>query len=86
MVLGLKFASGDPDDPEAPAVPNEQAVRFLDEFRKRKGSCLCRELLGCDPNTDEGYAVVEEKNLFQTVCPELVRTSAEILSGMLGLD
>ena len=86
MVLGLKYASGDPDDPEAPAAPNEQAVRFLDEFKKRRGSCLCRELLGCDPNTDEGYAIVEEKALFETVCPQLVQTAGEILQEMLGLD
>ena len=86
MVLGLKYASGDPDDPEAPVEPNGQAVRFLEEFKKRRGSCLCRELLGCDPNTDEGYAIVEEKALFETVCPQMVQTAGEILQEMLGLD
>ena len=60
------------------------AVRFLDEFAKRKGSYVCREILGCDLRTEEGRTYARTNGLFGTLCPEMVKTAAELLSEMLG--
>ena len=84
MVLGMKYGQFDLLDTESRAKGCAMAVRFLDEFAKRKGSYVCREILGCDLRTDEGRTYARANGLFGTLCPEMVRTAAEILSEMLG--
>ena len=83
MVLGMKYGQFDLSDDESRAKGKAMAVKFLDEFEKRKGSYICRDLLGCDLRTDEGRDFARFNGLFKTLCPEMVRTAAEILTGML---
>ncbi len=83
MALGLKFAQDAPQDPAAKQRTYELARRFLDAFRKRHGTVLCRELLGCDIRTPEGQAKAREAGLFKKLCPPLVRSAAEIVEEML---
>lgn len=83
MVIGLKYAktrAGDDDNRERSYA---LAQDFLEEFRKRNPSIVCRELLGVDVSTPEGMAEVRAKDLFRTVCPRFVRDSAEILEKIL---
>ena len=54
-------------------------MQFLEEFEERKGSYLCRDLLGCDLSTEEGRTYAKAHGLFGTLCPEMVRTAAEIV-------
>ena len=86
MVLGMKYGQYDADDLESRANQRAMAVRFLDEFKKRRDSIICRELLGCDISTEEGRAYARGNGLYATLCPEMVRTAAEILTEMLGGD
>ena len=84
MVLGMKYGQFDLLDTESRAKGGATAVRFLDEFTKRKGSYICRDILGCDLRTEEGRSYARATGLFGTLCPEMVKTAAEILSEMLG--
>ena len=84
MVLGMKYGQFDLLDTESRAKGGAMAVRFLDEFAKRKGSYVCREILGCDLRTEEGKNYARTNGLFGTLCPEMVKTAAELLSEMLG--
>ena len=59
---------------------------ILEEFKKRQGSYICREILGCDISTDEGKNYARSNGLYGKYCPEMVRTAAEILTEMLGGD
>ncbi len=86
MVLGMKYGQFDLSDDESRAKGKAMAVKFLDEFEKRKGSYICRDILGCDLRTDEGRDFARFNGLFKTLCPEMVRTAAEILTEMLGGD
>ena len=86
MVLGMKYGQFDLLDTESRAKGGAMAVRFLDEFAKRKGSYICRDILGCDLRTEEGKNYARANGLFGTLCPEMVRTAAEILTEMLGGD
>ena len=86
MVLGMKYGQFDLNDDESRAKGKAMAVKFLDEFEKRKGSYICRDILGCDLRTDEGRDFARSNGLFRTLCPEMVRTAAEILTEMLGGD
>ena len=86
MVLGMKYGQFDLSDNESRAKSGSMAVKFLDEFEKRKGSYVCRVILGCDLRTEEGSNYARSNGLFRTLCPEMVRTAAEILTEMLRGD
>ena len=84
MVLGMKYGQFDITDTASRTAENAKAVQFLDEFANRKGSYVCREILGCDLSTEEGRNYARSNGLFGKLCPEMVRTAAEILTEMLG--
>lgn len=83
MVIGLKHAKTRTDDDDSRELAYALAQDFMDAFRERNHTLLCRELLGVDVGTPEGIAVVREKNLFQTVCPKFVRDAGDILEAIL---
>lgn len=83
MVLGIKYGQFDLLDTASRAKGGAMATKFLDEFEKRNGSYVCRNILGCDLRTEEGKNHARSNNLFRTLCPEMVRTAAEILTEML---
>jgi C_GCAxxG_C_C family probable redox protein len=83
MVIGLKHAKTRPDDDDSRELAYALAQDFMDAFRERNHTLLCRELLGVDVSTPEGIAAVREKNLFHTVCPKFVRDAAEILEAIV---
>lgn len=83
MVIGLKYASGDPQDKDAKQKAYELVQKFTREFRTRNGSVVCKELLGCDVSTPEGAKIATEKGLFRSFCPKMVQDAAEILEEML---
>jgi C_GCAxxG_C_C family probable redox protein len=82
MVLGLRYGGTSPDR-EAKEVTFAQIGEFVDRFKARHGSLKCRDLLGCDIGTPEGYRLAREKNLFGTTCPKFVRDAVAILEEML---
>jgi len=56
---------------------------FVNRFEARNGSIMCKELLGCDISTPEGMKIIEDKKLFETLCPKLVQDAAEIIEQIL---
>ncbi len=86
MVLGMKYGQFDLLDVTSRAKGSAMAVKFLDEFEKRKGSYICRDILGCDLRTEEGRNYARSNGLFGTLCPEMVRTAAEIVAEILRGD
>ena len=59
------------------------AEEYMNRFIKKNGSVVCRELLGYDLSKPEEKAVIIEKNLFRTMCPNLIRSAVEILDEMI---
>lgn len=82
MVIGLKFGMANETDDVARGKTYEFVSELMNKFKAQKGSVKCRDLLDCDISTPEGRAVAQEKDLFKTLCPDLVRTSAEILESL----
>jgi C_GCAxxG_C_C family probable redox protein len=81
MVLGLRFGRSSPD----PAAKERIYARirdFADRFTARNGALTCKALLNCDISTPEAYETAKEKGVFTTVCPKLLRDTAEILDEM----
>ncbi|MFX0163142.1 MAG: C-GCAxxG-C-C family protein [Candidatus Hodarchaeota archaeon] len=83
MVIGLKYGNTRVDDRQAKEKTYSLVKEFVDKFKSRNGSIVCRELLGCDISTPEGMEIAKEKNLFATLCPKLVSDAAEIIEQTL---
>jgi hypothetical protein len=83
MVIGLTHAKTRKGDDDSRELAYALAQEFMDVFRDRNGSLLCKELLGVDVSTQEGIAAVRERDLFGTVCPKFVRDAGEILEDLL---
>jgi C_GCAxxG_C_C family probable redox protein len=79
MVIGLKLGHTVADDLTTKEKCYEVSRDFLEKFRERHGSVICKELLGLDPGTPEGLAEVKARDLHTTICTGLVRTAAELL-------
>ena len=79
MVLGLKANFKEKSIQEIKAETKVAVKKFNELFIARHGSLTCKRLLGVDISTSEGSIEANEKNLFNTVCSELVGSAAEIL-------
>ena len=59
------------------------AEDFIQRFRERHGSILCRELIGLDISMPDGLQSAREQKVFNTICPGLVKDAVEIVSELL---
>jgi C_GCAxxG_C_C family probable redox protein len=82
MVLGLRHWGDAAANPQAKAALYERARDFIARFKARNGSAACRDLLGFDISTPEGWAQMQQHKTHVTVCPKFVRDAAEILDEM----
>ncbi|MBN1428525.1 MAG: C_GCAxxG_C_C family protein [Anaerolineae bacterium] len=84
MVLGLKYGRGENDD-RAVTEQTYRKIRYLmEEFAKKNGSCICRQLLGsCDLTTDEGKKQFQENDLMNRVCKPCVKSAVEIVGSII---
>ena len=55
----------------------------MNRFIEKKGSVVCRDLLEYDVSKTEDMEKIKELNLFQTVCPEMIRCATEIVDQMM---
>ena len=83
MVIGLKYGGTSSSDKEVKINTYKLIREFADRFESRNGTVICKELLGCDISTEEGFKNAKEKDLFSTICPKLVDDAAEILEEMM---
>ena len=83
MVIGLKHGNARVEDKQAKERAYSLVKEFVDRFKSRNGSIVCRELLGCDISTPEGMKLVKEKKLTTTLCPKFVQDAAEIIEQIL---
>ncbi len=83
MVIGLANGQTSPEQKEAKEHTYQLTRRFIAEFTDRKGSILCRDLLGCRLDTPDGLRQAREQGLFNSTCPELVADASQILSKIL---
>ena len=77
LVVGLKFGQETAGDNAAKANCRAHVIEFIEEFKKINNALTCRDLLDCDPTTEEGRAVYLAKR--ETVCFGVVKNAVEIL-------
>ena len=83
MALGLKYGQSNILDTASKLKTNEIVKEFIAEFKSLNNSITCRDLLGCDLNTDSGKNYAIEKQLFLNTCPKLIKDSIDILEKLL---
>ena len=77
MVLGLQHGNVDPEGKEKTYQISEEFIR---KFKERHGTILCRELIGYDISSQAGLQAARERHVFTTICPVLVKETAESLA------
>jgi len=85
MVIGLQLGNTTAEDQESKERTYQLVREFVRRFAARHGSIKCRELLGCDLSTPEGWQRAREQGLFTTRCREFVRDSAQIVAELLSI-
>lgn len=83
MVLGLKYGHFEAENNEQKSRAYAIATEFTKRFKELNGSIVCRDLLGYDLTKPEDSACIRERNLFKTVCPEMIRSAVEVLEGIM---
>jgi len=72
LVIGLKYGDSN-------ANCNLKTEEFIKRFKEENGNIICRNLLGCDISTPDGKDKAVNKNLFKTICMDMVISAAQIL-------
>jgi C_GCAxxG_C_C family probable redox protein len=83
MVLGLKTGATRADDAQAKLRTQELVRSFSRKFSERHRSIACRELIGFDISTSEGFEQAKQAGVFTEFCPRLVREAAEIVEELI---
>ena len=83
MVIDLKFASHDITDKKAKELTRSKIQEFARLFNERNKSLMCRDILGEDISTEEGFKRGIQDGLAKEKCPKFVQDAAEILEQLL---
>ena len=83
IALGIKNATVKPNDQEQKDKLLKLKASFEEEFCKKNGSCICKEILGYNLSNPEEMKKIQEEKLLETKCPKVVLSACEILEKML---
>lgn len=72
LVIGLKYG-------DSKEICDAKTEEFVHSFKRANGHLVCREILKCDITTPGGKEEALGKNLFSTVCMDMVVSAAGIL-------
>ena len=59
------------------------AQNLMTQFQAHHGAINCRDLIGFELHTAEGYKKAAEAGVFRKICPELVRDAARMVEELL---
>jgi C_GCAxxG_C_C family probable redox protein len=82
MATGVLAANKVTEVSEHKKLTYELVGRFLEEFKEKNGTTLCRELVGIDIGDAKARAEAEKKGVFQNLCPRFVEDAVGIVLGM----
>ncbi len=82
IVIGLKYGQFIAEDKESKSNCYAKTVEFINMFREKNSSVICRELLGCDISSKEGFEKAHKNNLFKTTCVEMIVKAVAILENL----
>ncbi len=80
MIIGLKYGQYLPDDVKAKEKCGEITLAFMEEYKKRNNSFLCKELLGYDPRDKEKAEKSQDKK--KAICSNAIELAINMLEEM----
>ncbi len=83
MILGLSQRINENNARESIERTYKLMRDFNREFKAIHGSLDCKDLIKLDLSSPEQHAEAQNKHIFTTVCPDLVRDAAAILESLL---
>jgi C_GCAxxG_C_C family probable redox protein len=84
LCVGLKHNRGSDAQNAAGRGAAQKCVQeFLKRFQAVHGSLLCRELLGSDISTDEGFKAARDSGAIKDRCPKFICSAVEIAEDLL---
>ncbi len=83
MVLGLKYGHYESENNEQKSRAYSIATEYTKRFKELNGSIVCRDLLGYDLTKPDDSVCIKDKNLFRTICPEMIKSAVEVLENIL---
>lgn len=83
LVLGLRCGHCKCGDIETKEKSYAIANEYMHRFIEKQGSVVCRDLLGYDLSKPNEMEEAREKNLFHTICPEMVKQAVVVLDEMI---
>ena len=83
MAIGLKCGYFKEGDIKQKGLCDSLSNEFVERFTKENGSILCRDLLDVDVRSPSDFTTPEVRELFKTVCPEMVASASAIVQDLL---
>jgi C_GCAxxG_C_C family probable redox protein len=83
MAIGLRFGMARGEDKDAKEKTRGVGRELIRHFELTFGSTTCRELLGCDLSTPEGFMEARRRGIFTTKCTSFVGKTVELLEELL---
>jgi C_GCAxxG_C_C family probable redox protein len=80
MIIGLRYGQHVVNDKASKEKCYKITSDFMEEYQKRKGSILCRELLGYDVRDNERRALFPGRQ--KEVCPKVIEAVVLLLEEM----
>lgn len=80
MVIGLKYGQYLPNDLKAKEKCGEITLKYMEEYKKRNYSYLCRELLKTDPISKEKTELSPEQK--KSICSNSIELAIKMLEEM----
>lgn len=83
MVIGLKYGKYRIGDTESKDRAYACVKQFSDAFKLKFGSINCTDLIKHNLSDPAELIEARKAGVFQSVCPELIRSSVEILESLM---
>lgn len=83
MVLGLKHGMIDAADQESKGKSYALAKELMARYKERRGTVMCKDLLGYDISTPEGMQAIKEQKLGAKLCTGIIQDAVELLEEYL---
>jgi C_GCAxxG_C_C family probable redox protein len=83
MAISMKYGRGNREDLEGKPKTYDLAKKFMEEYQRRMGSCVCEDILGINIGSPNNLRKAEQLKLFETKCVDAVKSAADILDRML---
>ena len=83
MVIGLRYGGLRADDVEAKEKTYSMVREFLQQFKNRRGSVACTDLLGYNLSDPQQYADAKTHKVARERCPTFIRDAIELVETLL---